>query len=284
MKVLLTGGTGFIGKHLLRTLQKEGHRVIILKRNVTSSKKYENTSVEVHFWDAKDKNTLLEYINRADAVINLIGEPVVKKRWSRLQKEKLEKTRIDSTNAIVQAILESNKKPEVLINASAVGYYGNTEDEEISESHTKGKGFLAEVCEKWESGAQRVTEAGVRVVLLRIGVVLGRRGGALSKILPPFKFFVGGPIGSGKQWFPWIHRKDISRIVLFALDNKNLSGPVNATSPYPKTMNDFLNRAKKGSGEIEISHIKNERLEEGLDGTVSHYSVLLTMRRGKIRS
>ena len=210
MNIILAGGTGLIGKELLNQLIEKKHTVTLLKRN---SKDISSPSpfMRVEIWDGKNLGNWVTAFDDADAVINLSGEPIAAKRWTSSQKEKILSSRIDSTRAIVSAIKESKKKPTVLVNASAVGYYGNVESGDVTELHEKGKGFLADVCARWEDEALQAEQLGVRVALLRTGIVLGKDEGALKKMLPPFQFFVGGPLGSGKQWFPWIHVEEIGR-------------------------------------------------------------------------
>lgn len=239
MKIILSGGTGFIGKALLKTLQKRGDRVILLTRNPDSVKQLASESVIVTPWDSQSVGTWAEEVNGAEAVINLAGEPVVGKRWSDRQKARIVGSRVEATRTLVSAIGQSRSKPPVLINASAVGYYGPVESGDVTESHPKGKGFLGETCERWEEAARAAERWGVRVVMMRIGIVLEKRGGALSKMIPPFQFFMGGPLGSGRQWVPWVHRDDVVGTILFAMEQKELSGPVNATSPNPVTMKEF---------------------------------------------
>lgn len=236
MKIMIAGGTGFIGGQLVAQLRKKDHEVFLLSRS-----ERKNTDPKIHYlpWDGKSMGSWAEEMKAMDAVINLAGESIAEKRWSPTQKTKIIQSRVLATRAIVEAISKSDPKPKVLINASAVGYYGNVSEGEVNESHAKGTGFLAETCDAWEKEANRAEVLGLRTVFLRIGIVLEKGGGALSKILPPFQMFAGGPLGSGKQWFPWIHRDDVVGIILFALENESLSGPVNTTAPNPVTMRDF---------------------------------------------
>jgi uncharacterized protein (TIGR01777 family) len=181
----------------------------------------------------------VEKLEGADAVINLAGESIAAKRWTAAQKELIVNSRLDATKVLVDAIGRVSAKPSVLVNASAVGYYGNVESGDVTEDHAKGTGFLADTCVRWEAEANRAKTLGGRVVIIRIGIVLEKGGGALSKMIPPFQMFLGGPLGSGRQWFPWVHREDVIGAILFALQNPNLSGPVNAVSPNPVTMKEF---------------------------------------------
>lgn len=239
MKVVLSGGTGFIGKALLKALVTKGHTVVILTRNPDAVKHLASETITLAPWDGKSVGIWADHLNEADAVINLAGEPVVGKRWSAEQKSRIVNSRVEGTKALVSAIAQSRRKPSVLINASAVGYYGHVENGDVAESHPKGKGFLGDTCELWEESARAAERFGVRVVCLRIGIVLEKDGGALSKMIPPFQFFVGGPLGSGRQWVPWIHRDDVIGVILYALEHSNLSGPVNTTAPHPVPMKEF---------------------------------------------
>jgi len=234
-KVVLSGETGFIGRSLQKKLIEDGYDVTLLTRRPG----YKPSGAQVIQWDAQSSGEWEQHVDGADAVINLVGEPIAGKRWTKTQKEIIAQSRVNSTRALVTTMRKAHKKPVVLINASAVGYYGPSQDEKITEESTAGSGFLAKTCEDWELEAARAKNLGVRTVLLRIGIVLGPDGGALQKMTPPFKFFVGGPIGSGQQWFPWIHRDDVIGIIQTCIDNTNISGPVNATAPEPVRMREF---------------------------------------------
>lgn len=230
MKFLLTGGTGFIGKHLADKLNSSGHMLTI----VTRSKKENTNKTNYISWEEQEK--LKEAINQADIVINLAGESVAKKRWSKEQKDLLRQSRIVTTQLIVNAINSSPNKPKKLINASAVGIYGNRMEEKIVENSSTGDDFLANICKEWEGEALK---AKTNVVILRIGIVLGAGGGALEKMLPPFKMFIGGPLGTGGQFMPWISLEDVIGLILFAAQNDKVVGVINATSPNPVTNKEF---------------------------------------------
>ncbi|MCY7369242.1 MAG: TIGR01777 family oxidoreductase, partial [Chamaesiphon sp.] len=178
-------------------------------------------------------------IDGCDAIVNLAGEPIAEKRWTPAQKRFMLESRQIGTEKIVEAIEKATNKPPVLINASAIGYYGTSETSKFDETSPAGSDFLAEVCTKWEAAAQAASASGTRVVILRLGIVLGENGGALGKMLAPFSAFVGGPIGSGKQWFSWIHRDDVVKLIVTALTDPNMQGVYNATAPNPVTMTDF---------------------------------------------
>jgi hypothetical protein len=231
MKILITGGTGFIGTPLSQELRNSRHTVVVTTRRQSDSK-------EKLTWNPPDLISS-DVISAFDAVINLAGEPIAPGRWTKERKERILTSRISTTRALFDSIKNAKKKPKTLISASAIGYYGAHGDEHLTEDTAPANDFLADVCKQWEAEALRAKEFEVRVVVVRIGGVLESDGGALPQMMVPFKFFVGGPLGSGKQWFSWIHRDDVVGIIKFALDNDNISGPVNATAPNPVTNTEF---------------------------------------------
>jgi uncharacterized protein len=239
MKIFLTGGSGFIGKRLIEQLTSARHDVVLLTRNPLAKQVTHYPTVQVRQWDGKTPGEWVAELDGADAIINLAGEPIAAKRWTTEQKKKILESRVNATRAVVAAIKQAGKKPSVLINGSAVGYYGAVEDRKVTENDKKGAGFLADVVDQWEHEAWAAEVLGVRVALLRIGVVLGEGGGALEKMALQFKMFAGGTVGSGNQWFPWVHRDDIVNMILFALENPGASGPINATAPESVTMRQF---------------------------------------------
>lgn len=231
MNILITGGRGFIGKPLCRELVSSGHNVLITTRRNSTSK-------DMLTWDTK---TLLpsDIISNIDAVINLAGESIASGRWTKKRKELILSSRINTTRALVESMQNANPKPKILISASAIGYYGPHGDEYVTEDTPSGTDFIAGVCKTWEAEALKAQKLGLRVVLLRIGVVLEADGGALTRMVIPFKFFLGGPVGTGKQWFSWIHRDDVVGIIKYSLENESISGPVNLTAPEPVTNKEF---------------------------------------------
>src|SRR5947207_5581523 len=178
-------------------------------------------------------------VRESDALVNLAGEPLGSRRWSARQKELIRESRVRATRTLVDAVAAAEPRPRILVNASAVGYYGPRDDEALDESAGPGAGFLADVCRAWEQEALRAEDIGLRVARLRLGVVLAADGGALARMLPPFRAFVGGPLGSGRQWVSWIHRDDVTGLVVAALTNDGYRGPVNATAPQPVTNREF---------------------------------------------
>jgi uncharacterized protein (TIGR01777 family) len=230
MKVAVAGANGLIGSNLVRALRARGDEVVPLVRNPRGPG-------EVR-WDPKAGGEWTKALDGVDGLVNLAGANVGAKRWSDEYKKEIRESRLQATRALVDAMRASTRRPRVFVSASAVGYYGGRGDEEVTESTPAGSDFLAEVCKAWEEEAARAEQLGVRTVLLRTGVVLDRNDGALKKMVPPFKAFVGGPIGSGQQWVPWIHIGDEVGLILWALDG-TVRGPVDATAPNPARMQDF---------------------------------------------
>ncbi len=238
MKIAIAGATGFVGSRLVPQLQAQGHQVIILTRSPQQASNRFGQAQIVGYNPLKS-GEWQQSISGCDAVINLAGEPIAEKRWTPAQKRSILDSRQLGTQKIVEAIDLATIKPQVLINASAIGYYGTSEISKFDETSPAGTDFLAEVCAAWETAAQAVTANGTRVVILRLGIVLGENGGVLGKMLAPFSAFVGGPIGSGNQWFSWIHRDDVVKLIIAALNDTKMQGVYNATAPNPTTMTEF---------------------------------------------
>ncbi len=231
MKIFISGGTGFIGKPLTEELISSGHELIIISRAQRNNEK----DITYIPWD---KEAIQSAINKSDIVINLAGESIAAKRWTKEQKDLLYKSRIVTTQLIVNAINNSPNKLKKLINASAIGIYGDRKDEKLTEKSQSGSGFLSDLCKEWEAEAKK---AKTSVIVLRTGIVLGKGGGALEKIIPPFKMFLGGPLGCGNQYMPWIAIDDVIGLIKFAIENDNVSGVLNVTSPNPVTNKEFSN-------------------------------------------
>lgn len=237
MKVAITGATGFIGSRLVERLKSQGHQVLILTRDRSrASKAFPNA--EIVAYTPTESGDWQQSISGCDAVVHLAGEPIGEKRWTEEEKQEILNSRKLGTQKIVEAIANANPKPSVLINASAIGYYGTSETATFDETSSAGNDFLAQVCQAWEAEAEKVKETGTRLVILRFGIVLGM-GGALGKMLPFFKLFIGGPIGNGRQWFSWIHQDDLVNLILFALTKPEIEGVFNATAPNPVHMNEL---------------------------------------------
>src|SRR5262249_13194072 len=199
----------------------------------------ELAGAEIHQWDPLASVPPTAALNRLDAVVNLAGEPIVARRWSEAQKKLIRDSRVLTTRNLVEGLRKAEPRPPLLVSSSAVGFYGDRGDEQLEETSTAGQGFMSEVCQEWEREAMRATEADSRVVTVRTGVVLSAEGGALQKMLAPFKLGLGGPLGSGKQWFPWIHIKDIVGIYRHAMLTSKLTGPVNGVAPEAATNSEF---------------------------------------------
>lgn len=235
MRITLNGATGFIGTRLIERWLKENHELHVLGRRAG------NLPSDVRFWEWADPAQTgppPDSLEGSHAVINLAGEPVAQ-RWSEAVKQRIRSSRIEGTSNLVNAISQLQRRPAVLVNASAVGYYGSRGDEVLAEDSAPGQGFLPELCVEWERRAHRATEAGVRVVCVRTGIVLGTEGGALPQMLLPFRLGLGGPLGSGAQWMPWIHIDDIVGLIDFALRTESIQGPLNGCSPNPVTNREF---------------------------------------------
>lgn len=242
MKVAISGATGFVGKRLVERLHLQGHHILVLTRNVMAAQKSfpssEFPNVETVAYTPSESGDWQQSIAGCDGVVNLAGEPIAEGRWTAARKQEILHSRKLGTQKIVEAIALANPKPQVLVNASAIGYYGTSENATFDEKSAAGNDFLAQVCLDWEAEAQKVTSAGVRLVIIRLGIVLGK-GGALDKMVTPFKLFAGGPIGTGKQWFSWIHRDDLVNLIIQALTRPDISGVLNGTAPNPVRMNEL---------------------------------------------
>ena len=231
MRLLLTGGTGFIGAPLCQALAQHDHELLVLTREPKARSPQQH--IRYLSWHADEWQRA---ITDVDGVINLAGAPLAAKRWSSQQKRLILDSRVQTTSTLVSAMAAQPKRPSVVVSVSAIGYYGPRGDELLTELAPLGRGFLAEVCQAWEHEAQRAEALGVRVVRLRMGLVLGPGGGALAKMVPPFRAFIGGPLGHGRQWISWVHRDDVIGLIEWALTHPNVSGALNATAPNPVTM------------------------------------------------
>jgi uncharacterized protein (TIGR01777 family) len=237
MKIAIAGGTGFIGSALCTRLLEQGHSLIMLTRSQSHPSGSPNQKWVS--WNPPSPGAWEKAIDGSDGVINLAGEPIVGKRWTEAQKEKIRSSRTGTTRSLVTSIAKVGERPKWLINGSAVGYYGPRVDEVVTETAESGEDFLARTCREWEEEAKKAEDYGLRVIRLRTGIVLGKNGGALAKMVPPFKLFAGGPLGSGKQWMPWIHLEDEVGLIEFLMENPDAHGPINATAPNPVTMKEF---------------------------------------------
>jgi uncharacterized protein len=234
MRVLVTGATGFIGQKLVERLE----RPVVLTRSPDSARSKLGDVTAIR-WNAEAEPPPASAFDGIDAVVHLAGEPVAEGRWNPEKKRRIRESRVLGTRNLVRGLEELAKRPRVLISASAVGWYGSRGDEILSESSALGSDFLAEVCRDWEAESHRASELGIRVVNPRIGIVLGKGGGAMEKMLLPFKLGLGGRLSHGNQWMPWVHVEDVVGLILFAIERENLVGPANATAPQPVTNREF---------------------------------------------
>ncbi len=234
MRVLITGGTGFLGRSLCARLAQDGHGVTLVTRSIGSVDETlaANKKIFLLQGNPTEPGDWQEAIKNQNVIINLAGASIFSK-WSARQKRRIRESRLRTTRRIVEGIDGRKARPVTLINASAIGYYGFHEDEELDEKSPPGGDFLAGVCRDWEAEALRAADKGARVVLTRSGIVLGEKGGALGIMVRFFKLFIGGPLGSGRQWFSWIHLRDWVRAVVFLIDQPEISGPVNLCTPNP---------------------------------------------------
>lgn len=240
MKCVISGGTGFIGRRIVERLLQDRHYVGVWSRAPGRERR---TAVASFYWDPLQGEPPAESLNTMDAVIHLAGEPVAQ-RWNPDVKRRIRDSRVLGTRRLVDAIARVQHKPRVLVCASAIGYYGDRGDEVLTESSKPGSGFLADVCRAWEAEAERAAEFGLRVIRLRIGFVLGKDGGALAQMAPAFRACIGGRLGSGKQWMPWIHVRDVAEMFVYAVENE-ISGVWNASSPNPARNAEFTREMGK---------------------------------------
>lgn len=236
MRVLITGATGFIGGRLLEHLDD----VVVLSRDPVRARQTLGAGPAIHRWDPMEGPPPREALEGVEGVIHLAGEPI-NGRWTPEKKRRIVESRTTGTRHLVAALLDAEVPPKVLVSASAVGYYGDRGEEEITESSDAGDGFVARVCQAWEGEAVRAAKGGIRVVAVRTGLVLGEEGGAMGKLIPLFKFGLGGRLGNGRQYWPWIPAEDLVGIMRHALEDDDLSGPVNAVAPAP-VQNRFFTR------------------------------------------
>ena len=254
MRLLLLGCTGFVGRELVPLLLAEGHQLSLVSRRLPRGFEAERADGRVQWlqldpsrpqsWQVPE---LKEALDQADGVVNLAGEPIAEKRWTPPHRQLLESSRLDTTQLLVEAIKASSTPPSVLVNASAIGFYGSSTSAQFQESSAPGDDFLASLCARWEAAAAAVPSS-TRQLTVRIGIVLAPDGGALGKMLPVFRAGFGGPIGDGRQWMSWIHRRDLCALILQALKDGSWSGVVNGVAPQPVTMAVFSKELGRSLG------------------------------------
>lgn len=236
MKALVTGATGFIGPRLLARL----HQPVVLSRSASRAEhELKAHNARAFPWDPQKSPPPADAFTGIDTIFHLAGDPVASGRWSKQKKARIRDSRVLGTRHLVETLRGLNQRPQVLVCASAVGYYGDRGDEQLTEQSSPGRDFLAEVCVQWEREAAAARELGLRVVSIRIGVVLGPKGGALAQMILPFRLGLGSPLGSGRQYMPWIHRDDLVEMLLFAAKNDALNEPLNGVAPNPATNREF---------------------------------------------
>ncbi len=255
MNVLVAGATGMIGKDLIPGLQRNGHEITVLTRNVLKAKLLLGDNIKFVEWKNSVCSELIKAVENNDAIINLVGENLNAKTWTSSQKKIIISSRVEAAKNLAKAVNEAKTAPKVFVQASATGWYGTDCYDVVDETAPKGEGFLADVIEKWENSDNEVENSGVRYIVIRSGVVLQHNEGALSAMVIPFKLGAGGHLGSGKQFISWIHYKDEINAIVYLLENENLSGTFNLTSPNPVRMKDFAKALGKSHNKPSWFHI-----------------------------
>lgn len=248
MKIIVTGATGSIGKNMTQKLISRGDQVTIFTNSVENAKNILPGAYNYVSWSAYEKGDCVNQISGNDAVIHLAGESLFGKVWDEVYKEKIMKSRQVGTRNLVDAIGRAEPRPSVLISASAIGYYGGSQIKSFTEDSPPGNGFLAEVCQLWENEASQVENYGVRRVSVRVGIVLDKNEGILDWLQRFYNLYLGGTIGDGNQWISWIHLSDAANLFIYALDNSNVKGVINAVAPNPIQMNQLTGYLEKSTG------------------------------------
>jgi uncharacterized protein (TIGR01777 family) len=282
-KVVIAGATGLIGTALAASCARDGLAVTALVRDPGRASPRLPGATLVK-WDGEKGPPPAEAIAGASAVVNLVGEPIAAKRWSEAQKRRVRESRVLATRALVDGLRAGEGRPGVLVQASGTGFYGDRGDEILTEASKTGAGFLAEVCREWEGEAEKARELGVRVVLLRSGLVLSRGGGFLAKILPPFRLGVGGHVGSGRQWLPWIHIDDEIRLIRHAMATPAVSGAVNAVAPEPVTNAELTTALGRALGRPTVLAAPAFALRLALGGEMAEELILASQRAMPVRT
>jgi uncharacterized protein (TIGR01777 family) len=248
-RIIISGATGLIGKKLIAVLSEKGYSITVLSRNKNSAKRILGDKADIMEWDyTKPSDDIVEVINGSFSIINLSGASIAGKRWNEEYKKVIYDSRVLTAKKITEAISKCNSKPDSFISSSASGYYGLDGEESMTEDSPSGNDYLAKVCKDWESSAMEAEKYGVRAVCVRIAVVLDKNEGALLKLIKPFKFFIGGHLGNGKQWFPWIHIDDLVNLFIFSLENPGIKGGLNGAAPEQTRNKDFCKSLGKVMG------------------------------------
>lgn len=247
MRVIITGGTGLIGRALAEQMAGDGHEVIVLSRDPGRAKDFSDR-VRLVKWDGRTPQGWSQWVDGAGAIVNLAGAGLADRLWTKSRKQILLDSRIWAGQAVAEAVAASERKPGVVIQVSAVGYYGPHQEEMIEESDPPGDDFLADLCRRWEASTRPVEDHGVRRVILRTGLVLSRKGGVLPRLLLPIRLFVGGRIGSGRQYYSWIHLDDVLRAIRFLIETASARGAYNMTAPAPVPNSDFIKTVSRAVG------------------------------------
>jgi uncharacterized protein (TIGR01777 family) len=282
-KILIAGATGLIGTALAASCARDGLPVVALVRDVSRAAP-RLPGATLYAWDSTKGAPPSQAFDGVDAVVNLVGESVAGRRWSEAQKQRVRESRIAASREIVEALRARQQRPRVLVQSSGVGYYGDRGDEIITEASPPGQGFLAEVARDWEAEAQKAAELGVRVVLLRQGAVLSPAGGMLAKLLTPFKLGIGGHVGSGKQWLPWIHLDDQVGLIRHVIANDRVSGPLNAVAPEPATNAEFTTALGRALHRPTVLAAPAFALRVALGGQMAEELLLASQRAMPVRT
>ena len=241
MRIVITGGSGLIGSAVAREMGSAGHEVVVLTRDPSKVGPLPPNTRAAQ-WDGRTPGDWAKLLDGDTALVHLAGDPIAEGRWTDEKKRRIRQSRVESGRAVLEAVRQARSKPRALLQGSAVGYYGDAGDEVVTESHPPGDDFLARVCVEWEASTAEVAALGVRRPVLRTGIVLSREGGALPRMALPFRLLAGGPLGDGRQWFPWIHEADEVGAIRFLIEREGADGPFNLTAPEPLTNRD-LSRA-----------------------------------------
>ncbi|MGH9865736.1 MAG: TIGR01777 family oxidoreductase [Candidatus Acidiferrales bacterium] len=237
MKILISGSSGFVGSALINSLRADGYSIARLVRSGSPSQS--GPAAENIRWEPPTGSIDLAGMEGADALVHLAGAPIAEGRWTPARKQILRRSRVDATRHLVAGLAQLKQKPRVLVAASAIGYYGDRGDETLAESSAPGNDFLAQICRDWEAETAQAEKLGIRTVMLRFGIILAANGGALKRMLPPFRLGVGGRLGNGRQWMSWITLDEVMSIIRFAIESDSIRGPLNTVSPNPVTNSEF---------------------------------------------